>query len=624
MKRTAGVLAGTALLTTLVVGCHSGGGAASAARLQSDGRVEVADATGPWHLAAHNQKLRAGERVHVLAGSAIVRLVPDGTLELRAGSRLQLRSGPYLEAGDVLIEPAHHSLKVDTDRGDAVVANGAARLSQSSTLNLSVYRGGSQLLAKDAGVEVKAPRQTEVGATDAGPSAAMPLTYHPDDAWDHRYLAQAETLGRQLADAAVGFNGQLKPGAGTTPAFYEAALPTLNRYDDFAPAFNQVATQPTAVTRTPGDYLVGAAIALRGQAGSLGERWLQEFAFASQGANWGLVALDQNVSSVDQLTSDVLTAIGRAPLQFTLAGSSAGTIQGASFNPTNAIESFGVAGAAMAPLSLAAARRSTPTGITSVRVSGSVPQSGLAPWGYPLSPVAPLATTPGSSPTVVSGPTPIGPPPASPPAPGSGGVAPPIDVAPAPPQPSPPGTVLDPLVDPLLYAAQGVVTATTTAASTAINGLATTVKSTVDTVTTGLNNAVTAAAPGLSATVNTVTSGVSGAVAATTAGLNSAVSTATSAVNGAVAGVTSGLTSVVTNVGNSVGGLVNQLGLGKPPVTPPSTGTASSSTASSSTASSSTASPAAPSAAASAASTAPATTGVSSTHAVQTATVPAQ
>ena len=48
MKRTAGVLAGTALLTTLVVGCHSGGGAASAARLQSDGRVEVADATGPW------------------------------------------------------------------------------------------------------------------------------------------------------------------------------------------------------------------------------------------------------------------------------------------------------------------------------------------------------------------------------------------------------------------------------------------------------------------------------------------------------------------------------------------------------------------------------------------------
>jgi hypothetical protein len=156
----------------------------------------------------------------------------------------------------------------------------------------------------------------------------IPLAYHPDDEWDRQFLAAIETVGHQLSEAATGFDAQLRPGTGQTAAFYQQLLPNLTSHPDFKISFDSVAARPGmaptptagAPSLSPGGYLVASAIALRGQSGTVGQRLAGEVAFAQQGADWGMVALDQGVGDVGLLGSDVLAAIGRAPLQFTLPG----------------------------------------------------------------------------------------------------------------------------------------------------------------------------------------------------------------------------------------------------------------------------------------------------------------
>ena len=61
--------------------------------------------------------------------------------------------------------------------------------------------------------------------------------------------------------------------------------------------------------RAPGETLVGAAIAVQGRRGTFRDRWAEVFAFRGAGAAWGLVALDQGVSSAPLLDTIEL-AIG--------------------------------------------------------------------------------------------------------------------------------------------------------------------------------------------------------------------------------------------------------------------------------------------------------------------------
>ena len=53
-----------------------------------------------------------------------------------------------------------------------------------------------------------------------------------------------------------------------------------------------------------------AAITVQGKNGSFGDRWRSVFGFHTQGARWGLVALDQHVTRAPLLSS-VDDALGR-------------------------------------------------------------------------------------------------------------------------------------------------------------------------------------------------------------------------------------------------------------------------------------------------------------------------
>ena len=67
--------------------------------------------------------------------------------------------------------------------------------------------------------------------------------------------------------------------------------------------------------RSPGETLIGAAITDLGDSGSFAQRWTSVFGFRDEGAEWGLVALDQDVSG-SPLVGAIEQAIGLSPLSF--------------------------------------------------------------------------------------------------------------------------------------------------------------------------------------------------------------------------------------------------------------------------------------------------------------------
>jgi hypothetical protein len=424
-------MAGVALAATLLVGC-SGSSRTEGVHLTSDGDTEMATATGPWRLVRGGRTVAAGDRIRVVSGTAQVHLVPDGMLELRAGSQMQLSPTPSLQAGDMLIEPDTRALQVTSGQATASVSAGVARLHHGTDTTLAVYRGTAHL--RDASqVDVKAPRQSSVPGGSAQPGAPLPLTYQPDDRWDQRYLASIETFGRQLSDAASGFDAQIRPGTPTTATFYEQLLPGLADQPDFKPAFDRVATAATtrapsgstARPHTAGGYLVASAIALRGQQGTAGQRLAEEVAFADQGADWGLVAFDQGVGDARLIGTDVLVAIGRAPLQFTLpaglqiAAASRSSVVANTGPAADRMIGGSVSSAALSPTAAAASAllnmiASSPAP-WSFSPTGSLPASMTVP-GDPSGSLAslssfglaPSAGTGGGSSTVTGGVSPTG------------------------------------------------------------------------------------------------------------------------------------------------------------------------------------------------------------------------
>jgi hypothetical protein len=230
---------------------------------------------------------------------------------------------PFLETGDMLVEPGRQPIHVQTDLAVADVTSGATRLTRTLGLTVKSYVSTSALEAPGRPVlPVRAPRQANVAAKDLLPESAVPLAYDAHDPWDHRYLARAEALGNQLQLAATGLDNQLAPDAGQAPAFYKALLPALDKQVGFDDAFYRIQEAAVPIGQpsfaTPGNYLVATVIALHGTAGSFAERMTEEFGFARQGADWGLVAYDQGVADDASIPAEVLAAIDRAPLQFAL------------------------------------------------------------------------------------------------------------------------------------------------------------------------------------------------------------------------------------------------------------------------------------------------------------------
>lgn len=214
-------------------------------------------------------------------GPGRLELPGSGWVELRRGARARVGRTPTLLDGDALVSSAA------VRAGAAVVRiDGLARLRRSTGATVAVYRGRAALRALGRSLRVPALRQASVSDTGAVPRRPVPLAYdrRRPDPWDARELGDAIDLGDQLERRSRALDRALAPPA-VSAAYLRSVLPATARLD------------PALVdrSRSIGETLVGASIALA-RPGSIDRRWRAAFAFRADGADWGLVALDQRAS----------------------------------------------------------------------------------------------------------------------------------------------------------------------------------------------------------------------------------------------------------------------------------------------------------------------------------------
>lgn len=300
------------IVTVGLAGCSST--STGIGRLTADGQVEVTPPHGVARPAHSGVILRVGDQVAVTAGDAAIRLIPNGVIQMRAGTDISIAKTPRLTAGSILIQPMGSTVDVLAQDATFVVPSGVAQLAVGSIATgviAKVYLGTSRLdIPGNPPAPIQAPRQITLTPETRLPVQALPIQYQPTDPWDHLYLVQAETISSQLAAAATGFNAQVPASEGDKASFYQQLLPALSGQPDFATAFATIETEQPATQ--PGAFVIASVIALRGTAGSFVERLNNELVFFSQGAPWGLVAYSQGVMDLTGVLNDVLAAIGRA------------------------------------------------------------------------------------------------------------------------------------------------------------------------------------------------------------------------------------------------------------------------------------------------------------------------
>ena len=297
-------------LALLPLASCSGGDDDDATTLRLDGRAELtgsADRT----LAAGEHELQDGDRVRLLEGTAVLELPGDRRLELRSGSWVTAGEQVAVDDGDALLLAGDDELVVTAGRSTVRLVDGAAKLRRSTGTTIGVYRGTAALsaLGRSFAGGVRAYRQATVSDSGSLPRRAVPLVYAGTtrDPWDARFLGEAIDLDREVAQRSRALGRDLGdddgPSARQDPDFYEEVLPDLAA----APGFDEDLLD---VDRSPAETVVGASVALAGD-GSFVERWRSTFAFRDEGAEWGLVALDQQARRPTLL--DLLSgAVGRA------------------------------------------------------------------------------------------------------------------------------------------------------------------------------------------------------------------------------------------------------------------------------------------------------------------------
>jgi hypothetical protein len=312
-----------AVVTALVafgsglVGCTSRALGPGEARLTiSSGRAEVAVTGENWHSAHSDQHLHRNDRVRVLQGLTEVHFSADRTVELRPGAEVQVLPQPALLKGDVLVTAKGTQLTVAAGSADARVSDGAAHVSRALGVTAASYVGEVAVTSAGRDLVVPALRQAGVPGPGLLPANPTPLDYRADNPWDRRYLGDAIDLGDELQARSQGFTAQLAPDEGHTAGFYRQLLPALESQSGFTQAL-------LGPDMAPGETLVGAAIAVQGRGGDFLDRWRSVFAFHSQGARWGLVALDQHVTRAP-LLSEVDNALGRRSVGTTIAAGAPG------------------------------------------------------------------------------------------------------------------------------------------------------------------------------------------------------------------------------------------------------------------------------------------------------------
>ena len=310
------------LLTVVVVvlisapACGGGKKADDAFRLDLDGRATVTEHDQTHTVRSGRHTLAAGDGVRMLDGSAVLELPGDRSMLLRAGdasaTEVTVGATPDIVDGEAVMIAGAAGASFTAGNVDVRVDEGAARVDRRLSVTIAVYSG--RAIVRSAGRELfdglPALRQVSIAATGQLPRTPVALVYDDKnpDPWDRRFLGDAIDLGQELDGRARGFTGQLGPRVAVDGALLRRVLPPL----DTEAGFTDGLVQPG---RSPGESLIGAAIAVESSTNAFVEAWNDVFSFRADGARWGLVALDQQVKRA-ALLSRLDDAFGRSPLLF--------------------------------------------------------------------------------------------------------------------------------------------------------------------------------------------------------------------------------------------------------------------------------------------------------------------
>lgn len=321
--RARALLAAVLVVAIAAPACTRGDDDDDAFVLRLDGRAEVEQADGGSSFDGGEHRLAAGDVVRVVDGDAVLELPGEPSVLLRAGrngrddSVVRVATRPEIIDGDAVVVAAGDELQFDAGGVEVALRGGAARVQRALGVTVALYDGAAEVSSAGRVLSggLAALRQVSVPATGLLPRQPSPLLYDDaePDPWDRAFLGDAIDLGEELERRARGFTGQLGPRVAVDALLLRRVLPPLAEEDDFGEPLLRGAA------RTPGEVLVGGAIAVEADGRSFRERWDDVFAFRDDGARWGLVALDQQVQR-DALLGTITDAFGRSPLLFAAQG----------------------------------------------------------------------------------------------------------------------------------------------------------------------------------------------------------------------------------------------------------------------------------------------------------------
>ena len=266
------------------------------ARLVPDGTVEVALDGGEFVTVENDdfrEVLDGDDRVRVTNGSAVLEMADDVRVELRSGSSVAL-GGPgadlRLESGDLLVEARDARFNVDGGLAMMTV-DGVAKLRRAVSLVSGVYEGKVLMRSGADALTVDRYRQAAAAGTGILPQQVDPLRLDSEDEWDQRILPKVIDLDTKLVRFGRDFETTLPAGLAVGPELFRQVVPDLS---------DEPITPTELAGRAPGENLIGFVLVSHDM-GSFQERYNNIFGFRSEGASWGLIAADRDLSEVPVL-----------------------------------------------------------------------------------------------------------------------------------------------------------------------------------------------------------------------------------------------------------------------------------------------------------------------------------
>jgi hypothetical protein len=324
VRRTAVALV---VLALVAPACSRDGGDDDSYTLTLDGRAEIVQDGATREVDEGDHDVALGDTVRMVEGDAELALPGERSVLLRAGRAgrastvIDVAAVPDVVEGDAVVV-AGDDVHFTVGDVDVQLADGAARVQRALSVTIAVYAGGAEVRSAGRALPGGLPalRQVSVPATGLLPRTPTPLLYDDKapDAWDRRFLGDAIDLGAELDRRARGFTGQVGPRVSVDATLLRRVLPPLASESTFGETLLE------DVVRSPGEALVGAAIAVEADGVPFADRWDNVFSFRADGAKWGLVALDQRVQR-DALLASINDAFGRSPILFASPSISGGT-----------------------------------------------------------------------------------------------------------------------------------------------------------------------------------------------------------------------------------------------------------------------------------------------------------